>query len=83
MIFYTADLHFHYEPFLPSRPFDTVEASQGTCACWWTADIRRNGQRRWICFRERNMWKRYVHCPNFEREKHIEIEAFGNDLTST
>ena len=25
MIFYTADLHFHYEPFLPSRPFDTVE----------------------------------------------------------
>ena len=25
MIFYTADLHFHYEPFLPSRPFGSVE----------------------------------------------------------
>ena len=25
MIYYTADLHFHYAPLLPSRPFATVE----------------------------------------------------------
>ena len=29
MIFYTADLHFHYEPFLPSRPFGSVEEWTG------------------------------------------------------
>lgn len=39
MIFYTADLHFHYEPFLPSRPFDTVEDMDRQLIDRWNADV--------------------------------------------
>ena len=35
MIFYTADLHFHYEPFLPSRPFGSVEEMDRVLIARW------------------------------------------------
>ena len=39
MIFYTADLHFHYEPFLPSRPFGSVEEMDRVLIARWNAAV--------------------------------------------
>ena len=39
MIFYTADLHFHYEPFLPSRPFGSVEEMARVLIARWNAAV--------------------------------------------
>lgn len=39
MIFYTADLHFHYKPFLPGRPFASVEEMDEAIIRLWNATV--------------------------------------------
>ena len=39
MIFYTADLHFLYEPLLSSRPFATVEEMDETLIRNWNETV--------------------------------------------
>lgn len=39
MIFYTADLHFHYKPFLPSRPFASVEEMDEAMIRLWNETV--------------------------------------------
>lgn len=39
MIFYTADLHFHYAPLLSSRPFETVEQMDAVLIENWNATV--------------------------------------------
>ena len=39
MIFYTADLHFLYEPLLSSRPFVTVEEMDETLIRNWNETV--------------------------------------------
>ncbi len=39
MIYYTADLHFHYEPFLPARPFATVAEMDETMIRLWNETV--------------------------------------------
>ena len=39
MIFYTADLHFHYKPFLPGRPFASVEEMDEAMIRLWNETV--------------------------------------------
>ena len=39
MIFYTADLHFHYKPFLPGRPFASVEEMDEAIIRLWNETV--------------------------------------------
>ena len=39
MIYYTADLHFHYAPMLPGRPFDTVEEMDEALIRGWNETV--------------------------------------------
>lgn len=39
MIYYTADLHFHYAPLLPSRPFATVEQMDQALLHNWNSTV--------------------------------------------
>ncbi len=39
MIFYTADLHFHYKPFLPDRPFASVEEMDEAMIRLWNETV--------------------------------------------
>lgn len=39
MIFYTADLHFHYKPFLPGRPFSSVEEMDEAMIRLWNETV--------------------------------------------
>lgn len=39
MIFYTADLHFHYKPFLPARPFSSVEEMDEAIIRLWNETV--------------------------------------------
>lgn len=39
MIFYTADLHFHYKPFLPGRPFVSVEEMDEAMIRLWNETV--------------------------------------------
>lgn len=39
MIFYTADLHFHYKPFLPGRPFASVEEMDEAMIRLWNEAV--------------------------------------------
>ena len=39
MIYYTADLHFHYALLLPSRPFATVEEMDETLVKNWNTTV--------------------------------------------
>ena len=39
MIFYTADLHFHYKPFLPGRPFSSVEEMDEAIIRLWNETV--------------------------------------------
>ena len=39
MIYYTADLHFHYALLLPSRPFATVEEMDETLVKNWNDTV--------------------------------------------
>ena len=45
MIFYTADLHFLYEPLLSSRPFATVEEMDETLIRNWNETGIAGGHR--------------------------------------
>ena len=39
MIFYTADLHFHYKPFLPGRPFASVDEMDEAMIRLWNETV--------------------------------------------
>lgn len=39
MIFYTADFHFHYKPFLPGRPFASVEEMDEAMIRLWNETV--------------------------------------------
>ena len=39
MIFYTADLHFHYKPFLPGRPFASVDEMDEAMIRRWNETV--------------------------------------------
>lgn len=39
MIFYTADLHFHYKPFLPGRPFASAEEMDEAMIRLWNETV--------------------------------------------
>ena len=43
MIYYTADLHFHYALLLPSRPFATVEEMEETLGKNWNDTVPQAG----------------------------------------